>query len=151
MPIIKSAIKRMKQNEVRRDRNRHYGSHMKSMIKRLLGLVDKGQMDEAKTVFPEVVSAIDTAAKKRIIHANNAAHKKSRVQRALNVGPAKKEDKPVKVEKVGKKEVKKAVKAPTKKAAKTVKKEEKKARKAGVKKSWLHLCYVVRAAVQDGI
>ena len=40
-------------------------------------------MAKAKKVHPEVVKAIDTAAKKKIIHENNAARKKSRVQRAI--------------------------------------------------------------------
>ncbi len=105
MPIIKSAIKRMKQNRTSRARNRHYGSHMKSMIKLLLGYVEKGEMEKAKKLLPEVISAIDTAAKKNLIHQNNAAHKKSRVQKAVTTGPPKKEEKPVKA-KASKKDVK---------------------------------------------
>ncbi|MBN2306709.1 30S ribosomal protein S20 [Candidatus Peregrinibacteria bacterium] len=114
MPIIKSAIKRMKQNAASRDRNRHYRSHMKSVIKLLLTYVQQGEIEKAKKILPDVISAIDIAAKKRIIHENNAARKKSRIQRAINAGPSKKEEKPVK-----EKAVKKAAK--TKKA-----KEEKK-------------------------
>lgn len=106
MPIIKSAIKRMKQNQVNRDRNRQHRSHMKSVIKLLLGHVEKGDMDKAKKLLPDVISAIDTAAKKRIVHENNAAHKKSRVQKAINAGPPKKEDKPVKAKAAPKKETK---------------------------------------------
>jgi small subunit ribosomal protein S20 len=112
MPIIKSAIKRMKQNQVNRNRNRHYRSNMKSMIKLLLTYVQKGEMDKAKKILPDVVRSIDMAAKKKILHENNAAHKKSKVQRAINAGPPKKEEKPVKE------------KAP-KKAKATKKKEEK--------------------------
>lgn len=110
MPIIKSAIKRMKQNQVGRDRNRHFRSHMKSMIKLLFTHVEKGEMDKAKKVLPEVISAIDTAAKKRIVHENNAAHKKSRVQKAVTAGPPKKEEKPVKKAKVAKKDEEKVEK-----------------------------------------
>ena len=106
MPIIKSAIKRMKQNTVNRGRNSHYRSHMKSMIKLLLTYVQKGDMEKAKKILPDVVSAIDTAAKKKIVHENNAAHKKSRVQRAINAGPPKKEEKPVKAKAAPKKEAK---------------------------------------------
>ena len=86
----------MKQNSKRRMNNRHYGSHMKSMIKLLLGYVEKDEMDKAKKLLPDVISAIDTAAKKKILHVKNAAHKKSRVQRAINVGPPKKEEKATK-------------------------------------------------------
>jgi len=106
MPIIKSAIKRMKQNTVNRSRNSHYRSHMKSMIKLLLTHVEKGEMDKAKKVLPDVISAIDVAAKKKILHENNAAHKKSRVQKAVTAGPPKKEDKPVKAKAATKKEEK---------------------------------------------
>lgn len=114
MPIIKSAIKRMKQNRTNRARNRHYGSHMKSMIKLLLTHVEKGEMDKAKAVLPDVVSAIDMAAKKKIVHENNAARKKSRVQRVFNAGPPKKEEKVVKAKTEPKKEVE-TVKKSTKK------------------------------------
>lgn len=93
MPITKQAIKRMKQDKVARARNKHYGSRMKSLVKLILGYIQKGEMDKAKKVLPEVIKAIDTAAKKRIVHENNAARKKSRVQRALNVGPTKKAEK----------------------------------------------------------
>ena len=84
MPIIKQAIKRMKQDKVRYERNRHYSSHMKSMIKLILGYIKKGEADKATKILPKVVKAIDTAAKKNIIHKRNAAHKKSSVQKALN-------------------------------------------------------------------
>ena len=64
------------------------------MIKLLLGHVEKGEMEKAKKLLPDVMSAIDTAAKKNLIHENNAAHKKSRVQKAVTAGPPKKEEKP---------------------------------------------------------
>lgn len=133
MPIIKSSIKRMKQNEVRHKKNRHYGSRMKSLIKLVLDFVNKGDMDKAKKTLPEAISAIDMAAKKNIVKKNNAARKKSKVQRAVNVGPSKKEEvvaKAPKAEKGAKKEMKKEVKKATSKSAKTVKKDEKKAKKA---------------------
>jgi len=89
---------------------------MKSMIKLLLTHVEKGEMDNAKKILPDVVSAIDMAAKKRIVHENNAARKKSRVQKAINAGPPKKEEKVVKAKAEAKKEAKS-----TKKTAKKVK------------------------------
>lgn len=89
MPITKQAIKRMKQNETAKTRNKHFGSRMKSMIKLILTYVQNGEMDNAKKSLTEAVKAIDMAAKKNIIHKNNAAHKKSRIQRAINTGVAK--------------------------------------------------------------
>jgi len=109
MPIIKQAKKRMRQNEVRRKRNRHYLSHMKSMIKLILEYVKKGDSDKANKVLPKAISSIDTASKKNIIHKKNAAHKKSKIQKAMNGIKTKKDDQakePVKE----KKEVKKVSK-----------------------------------------
>lgn len=84
MPITKQAIKRMKQDNVRRARNKHYSSRMKSMMKLILTYLGKNEVDQAQKIHSEVVKSIDTAAKKNLIHKNNAARKKSRVQRALN-------------------------------------------------------------------
>ncbi len=84
MPITKQVIKRMKQAEVREQRNQHYKSRMKSMIKLVLEYVQKKDAEKAQKTLPEVYKAIDTAAKKGIIHRNNAAHKKSRIQKAVS-------------------------------------------------------------------
>ena len=104
MPITKQAIKRMKQDKVRTARNRHYSSHMKSMVKLILGYVQKKEEDKATKILPKVVKAIDTAAKKNLIHKNNASNKKSRIQRAVNTMGAEKKVKTV--EKAEKKEAK---------------------------------------------
>ena len=95
MPIIKSAIKRVKQAKVRTARNRHYSNQMKSMIKLFLGYIQKKDADKAGKTLPEVFSVIDTCAKKNLIHRNNAARKKSRLQKALsNLQAGKEEVKP---------------------------------------------------------
>ncbi|MBU1017408.1 30S ribosomal protein S20 [Patescibacteria group bacterium] len=127
MPITKQAIKRVKQDKVRTARNKHYSNHMKSMVKLLLGYIQKKESDKATKIFPKVVSSIDACAKKNLIHKNNAARKKARLQKALsNIqkgGAEKKEaDKP----KAGKVEEKKekAPKAKTKEVKKTTKEEK---------------------------
>lgn len=84
MPITKQAIKRMKQDRVRQMRNKHYSSRMKSMMKLILNYLGKNEVDKAQKIHTEVVKSIDTAAKKNLLHKNNAARKKSRVQRAMN-------------------------------------------------------------------
>jgi small subunit ribosomal protein S20 len=84
MPIIKSAIKRMRQNETRRKRLQHYKSNMKSMMKLMLGYISTQDTAKAKKILPDVIHSIDNAAKKNIIHKNNAARKKSRIQRTFN-------------------------------------------------------------------
>ncbi len=83
MPITKQAIKQAKQNEVRRQRNRHNFSRMKSMLKLILMYIQGNEAEKAKAVHAQVVKTIDMAAKKNLIHKNNAARKKSRIERAL--------------------------------------------------------------------
>lgn len=131
MPIIKSAIKAMRQSQTRRVRNSHYGNHMKSMIKLILGYVQAGEMEKAKKILPKVIKSIDMAVKKGVIHKNNGANKKSRVQRVVNAGPAKKVEKPVKAAKA-EKEVKKE-KVEKTEAVRTAEKEAKKAKKTAKK------------------
>lgn len=84
MPITKQTIKRVKQAEAARKRNRHYSSRMKSMMKLLLGYVKNKDSEKATKILSDVVSSIDTAAKKRLIHKNKAKRDKSKVQRAVN-------------------------------------------------------------------
>jgi small subunit ribosomal protein S20 len=84
MPVIKSAKKRMRQNIVRRERNFPVRSEMKTLIKKVLSLAKEGNLDEAVKLMPMAYGIIDKAAKKNIIHENNAARKKSRIARAVN-------------------------------------------------------------------
>jgi small subunit ribosomal protein S20 len=100
MPITKQAIKRMKQDRTRRARNKHYSSRMKSMMKLILGYLQKNEVEKAQKIHADVVKSIDTAAKKNLIHKNNAARKKSRIQRALTAtkAGAKKATEPAKKE-----------------------------------------------------
>ncbi|MFH0770439.1 MAG: 30S ribosomal protein S20 [Candidatus Peregrinibacteria bacterium] len=83
MPIIRSAIKRAKQNPVRHARLLPFKTQMKTMIRTFTRLMAEGKTEEAKKALPAVFKAIDTAAKKHIIHRKNAAHKKSGVSRLL--------------------------------------------------------------------
>ena len=83
MPIIQSAIKRMRQSRVRQARLTPVKSHMKTMMKNILDLSKAGKKDEAAKVLPQVFKAIDMAAKKNILHWKTAARKKSLVSRAI--------------------------------------------------------------------
>ena len=84
MPVIKSAKKRMKQNNKARAKRFPVRNTMKTLFKNELELIKEGKLDEAVKFMPKVYSIIDTACKKNIIHPNNAARKKSRLARALN-------------------------------------------------------------------
>lgn len=109
MPITKQSIKRVRRDKKAAERNSHFKHHMKSMIKLLMKTIQGNDMTKAQKTLKNVVSAIDTAAKKNLIHKNNAARKKSRLQKtltkAMTAGP-KAEPKP----KVKKEEKKKGTK-----------------------------------------
>jgi small subunit ribosomal protein S20 len=83
MPITKQAIKRARQAIGRRERNTHYESRMKSLMRTFFNLTKSNEAEKSVNKLPDVMKAIDLCAKKNIIHKNNAAHKKSRLSRAL--------------------------------------------------------------------
>ncbi len=104
MPIIKSAKKRVKQAEKRRQMNYPVRTLMKTYIKKVLTAVTEGNKEEAEKLLKKAYKIIDTAAKKNIIHDKNAARKKSRLARNIaNIG----EKKVVKASKTAKKTPKK--------------------------------------------
>ena len=83
MPIIKSAIKRARQNKIRRERRLPTKSYMKTMLRKLSDATSAKNADEAKGLLPQVYKAIDMAAKRNIIHKKNAARKKSLAARQV--------------------------------------------------------------------
>jgi small subunit ribosomal protein S20 len=84
MPIIQSAIKRARQNIVRRERRVPYKSQMKTYVRQFMDLMKEGKASEAQTLLPKVQKSIDMAVKKHILHKNTASRKKSRL--ALMLG-----------------------------------------------------------------
>ena len=77
----KSALKRIRRNEAARLRYRYQLKTARNAVRKLRALEN---VEEAKTLFPKVVSMIDKLAKKNIIHANKAANLKSRLAKHLN-------------------------------------------------------------------
>ena len=84
MPNIKSAEKRMRQNPVRRARNRQRKAMMRTEIKRLRRLIEEGKLDEARSLLPRVYEIIDKTAQRGVIHRNTADRYKSRLTLQLN-------------------------------------------------------------------
>jgi len=80
---IKSQIKRNKQNEKRRLRNRGYRGTARVAVREARAAMDSGDTDEAKTAVLEAVSALDKAAEKGVIHKNNASRRKGRLMKQL--------------------------------------------------------------------
>lgn len=77
MANIKSQIKRNRQNEKRRLRNRTFRGTARTAIKSA-----RAEMTEAEV--KSAISALDKAAEKGAIHARNAARRKSRLMKAAN-------------------------------------------------------------------
>ncbi len=82
MANIKSQIKRNKQSELARQRNKSSRSSLKTQIKSFEAGAQSGEGDE-KTLA-ELNKALDKAASKGIIHKNKAANQKSRLAKKLN-------------------------------------------------------------------
>ncbi len=76
----KSALKRIRNSETKRLRNRHQHKTTRNAMKRLMETTEK---KDAEKMFPDVVSMIDKLAKRNIIHANKAANLKSNVARHI--------------------------------------------------------------------
>ena len=83
MANIKSAVKRAKQAEASRLRNRSVKSGVLTERKKVLAAIGAGNKDEAATLFSAYSSTLDKAAKKGVIAKNNASRKKSRVATSL--------------------------------------------------------------------
>jgi small subunit ribosomal protein S20 len=80
---IKSAIKRNKQNERRRLRNRIYRGKARTFVAKARVAVDEKDAEKAKAATLVAISALDKAAQKGVIHKNNAARRKSRLMKHL--------------------------------------------------------------------
>ncbi len=82
MPIIKSAIERVKTNEKANARNSAELSKMRTAIKKFEKAKTAGAEDVEK-LYREAVSAVDRAHSKGLITANKAARDKSRMAARL--------------------------------------------------------------------
>ncbi len=77
----KSALKRIRQSEVRRIHNRFYARTTRKAISKLRTTTDKTEATEA---LPKVTAMLDKLAKRNIIHANKAANLKSGLASHVN-------------------------------------------------------------------
>ena len=79
MANTKSSIKRIRQNERRRLRNRAIRSQVRGVVKAARA-TDGGHL---RTAIAEAIRALDKAVTKGVIHRNTAARKKSSLARRL--------------------------------------------------------------------
>ena len=77
MANIKSQIKRNKQNEAARLRNRSVKSSLKTGIRKVREATEAGQSEEAAALHREASRQLDKAVSKGVIHRNQAANKKA--------------------------------------------------------------------------
>ena len=80
----KSALKRARQNDVRRVRNKGYKTTVKKAIKAVRTEVADSSPEKAREDLVKAVSIIQKNASKGIIHKNQAARKISRLTRRVN-------------------------------------------------------------------
>ncbi len=84
MANIKSQIKRNRQNEKRRLRNRNYRGGARTAVKQAHAGISTGEDTQASVLA--AISALDRAAQKGAIHARNASRRKSRLMKLLGKG-----------------------------------------------------------------
>ncbi|MCW8879197.1 MAG: 30S ribosomal protein S20 [Kangiellaceae bacterium] len=78
MANIKSAKKRARQAEGRRQHNASRRSMMRTYMKKVVAAIASGDKSAAEAAYTKAVSVLDVAAGKGLIHANKAARHKSR-------------------------------------------------------------------------
>ena len=77
MANIKSQIKRIKTNEKARLRNKSVKSALKTSVRKFRAAADSGDVTAATTALQAASRQLDKAASKGVIHANQAANRKS--------------------------------------------------------------------------
>ena len=80
----KSTVRRARQAERRRERNRATVNTVKTLIKKVQSAVSEKNADEARTGLLEAISAIGKAVSKGIIHRNTASRRISRLALRVN-------------------------------------------------------------------
>jgi len=80
---IKSQIKRIRQNEKRRLRNKSVKSSLKTAIRKFHAALESGDRELATTLARDASRKLDKAVSKGVIHKNQAANKKSAIAKRL--------------------------------------------------------------------
>jgi small subunit ribosomal protein S20 len=80
---IKSQIKRNRTNEKARQRNKAVKSSLKTSVRKFREAADAGDTAAATALAREAGQALDKAASKGVIHANQAANRKSAIDKKV--------------------------------------------------------------------
>jgi small subunit ribosomal protein S20 len=89
MPNHKSAEKRVRQNEKRRQINGSNRGRLRTSIKKLRSALSTGNAGSAQELLSATISTIDKAVQKGVLHRNAAARHKSRLTARVNQAGAK--------------------------------------------------------------
>ncbi len=84
MANTKSALKRVRQNNARALHNKTWRTRVKTERRRLQKAIDEGDAKGAQEIFGEFASAIDRAARRKMVHRNAAARLKSEMSLRVN-------------------------------------------------------------------
>jgi small subunit ribosomal protein S20 len=76
---IKSQLKRIKTNEIARQRNKAVKSGLRTQIRKFTQAVEAGDAEKASVLARAACRALDKAVSKGVIHSNNAANRKSAI------------------------------------------------------------------------
>ncbi|MEV4538179.1 30S ribosomal protein S20 [Asanoa sp. NPDC049518] len=88
MANIKSQIKRNRQNEKRRLRNKSVKSSLKTAIRRFHEASAAGETEKAAELMREASRKLDKAVSKGVIHKNQAANRKSAIAKKASATAA---------------------------------------------------------------
>jgi len=78
---IKSQIKRNRQNEAAHERNKSVKSALRTAVRKFREAAESGDSDKARTLAREASRKLDKAASAGVIHKNQAANKKSAINK----------------------------------------------------------------------
>ncbi|HEX6447561.1 MAG TPA: 30S ribosomal protein S20 [Streptosporangiales bacterium] len=84
MANIKSQIKRNKQNEAARQRNKAVRSSLKTSVRKFREAAAAGDAEQAAVLLAAANRKLDQAATKGVIHKNAAANRKSALAKRAN-------------------------------------------------------------------
>ena len=84
MANTKSAKKRVRSNERKRQINRPHITRAKNAVRKARRAIESGDPDTASAAVSDAHRWLDHAASKGVIHKNNASRRKSRLAKALS-------------------------------------------------------------------
>ncbi|WP_306361169.1 30S ribosomal protein S20 [Nocardia sp. CC227C] len=84
MANIKSQMKRIRTNELARQRNQSVKSALRTSIRKFREAAAQGDKEQALNLLRSASKSLDKAASKGVIHSNQAANKKSALSLAFN-------------------------------------------------------------------